>query len=304
MSPIDLNELAVFVRVAARRSFSRAARDLGVPSSTVSRKIASLESRLGVQLVERSTRHVRVTALGAVYQSYCERALAAAEEGERTLRQLEESPRGALRVTAPHAFGELALRPIVERYVKLFPEVSFELWLTDDVIDLAAQGIDVAFRFGSAPGASVVARVFGVATSVVCASPGYLSAREPPRAVADLAAHPLLLFGRARSPHVLRFEQGGEPVQVAVTPRVAINNYPVLRSLCAQGHGVAILPAFYADDDLAHGRLVRVLTDAEVPAAKIMVVRPDGVKPTKTVRAFLDLVREHHDKHGWAPPRA
>ena len=300
MAPkIDLNELTVFARVAARQSFRLAAEDLGVPSSTVSRKIASLEARLGVQLLERTTRHVRLTDIGATYRTHCDRVLAAAEEGGRTVRRIEQSPRGHLRLTAPHAFGEAFLGALVDRYVAACPAVVVELRLTDELLDMKAEGVDVAFRFGDGGDPTLGARPLGSAKMRLCAAPSYLAARPPPRSVAELSAHALLLFGRTRTPTPLRVEQAGKIEQVTLTPCVAINSYPLLRSLCRSGRGLALLPAFYADGPLRRGELVQVLPEVALAAARILVVRRGGVRPTKAVQVFLDIVREHFDRPGW-----
>lgn len=295
---IDLNELTVFARVAARGSFRLAATDLGVPSSTVSRKIASLEARLGVQLLERTTRHVRLTELGAVYQAHCERVIAAAEEGERTVRRLEQSPRGLLRLTAPYAFGEAFLGALIDRYVEACPAVVVELRLTDELLDMKAEAIDVAFRFGDGGDPSLMARAIGDARLCLCAAPGYLAARPAPRSVDELAAHTLLLFGRTRAATPLRFERAGKLESVTLTPSVAINSYPLLRGLCVRGRGLALLPAFYADAALRRGELVRVLPELALATAKILVVRR-GVRPSRSVQVFLEIVREHFDRVGW-----
>lgn len=296
---IDLNELAVFARVAARRSFRLAAGDLGVPSSTVSRKVASLEARLGVQLIERTTRHVRLTDIGAVYQAHCERALAAAEEGERTVRRLEQSPRGQLRLTAPYAFGEAFLGALVERYVAACPGVKVELRLTDELLDMKAEAIDVAFRFGDGGDPSLIARPLGDAQLRLCAAPSYLAVHPAPQTLDELARHPLLLFGKLRAPAPLRVLVDGAARAVVLTPQVAINSYPLLRDLCLGGRGVALLPAFYADEPLRRGALAPVLPAVALASARVLVVRRGGVRPARSVQVFLDIVREHFDRLGW-----
>jgi len=296
---VDLNELAVFARVAGLRSFRLAASELGVPSSTVSRKVASLEARLGVQLLERTTRQVRVTELGSVYLAHCERVLAAAEEGERTVRRLEKSPRGLLRLTAPYAFGEAFLGALLERYTEACPAVVVELRLTDELLDMKSEAIDVAFRFGDGGDPSLLARSLGDARMRLCAAPAYVATRPAPREVAGLAGHTLLMFGRVRTPTPLRVLRDGKVESVVLTPSVAINSYPLLRGLCLRGRGLALLPAFYADEPLRRGALVQVLPEVVLAAARILVVRRGGVRPARSVQAFLDIVREHFDRHGW-----
>lgn len=295
---IDLNELTVFARVAARRSFRRAADDLGLPSSTVSRKVASLEARLGVQLVERTTRMVRLTELGTVYQAHCERMLAAAEDGERTIRGLEQSPRGTLRITAPYAFGEAFLGALIDRYVVACPAVTLELRLTDDLIDLRSEAIDVAFRFGDGGDPSLIARPLGDARLRLCAAPAYLQAHPAPRTLAALADHAMLLFGRTGAAIPLRFLQAGQLAVTTLTPAVAINSYPLLRGLCLRARGIAPLPAFYADDLLHRGELTEVLPDLPLAPGRVLVVRRSG-RPPRRVQAFLDIVHAHFDRLGW-----
>lgn len=292
-SLVDLRELESFARVADSGSLSEAAKALGVPVSTVSRRITALEARLGVQLLSRSTRQVRVTPLGAVYRETCARALAALEEGERTLRQLEDAPRGTLHVTSPHALGEAALGAVLGTYARAFPDVTVAVTLSDEVFDLAERGIDVALRFGRRNDPRVVARVVGASPNYLCASPAYVMRHGAPRKIEDLAAHPMLCFGvTGRAPPTVPFVRAGRVIAHPVQARAVINSFPLLLGLCRGDQGIAVLPKHYADPDLGRGTLVRILADVEVAPAQVLVARPAGVRATRATRAFVELVRE------------
>ncbi|WP_437683543.1 LysR family transcriptional regulator [Sorangium sp. So ce131] len=290
----DLNEAAVFTRVVQAGSFTRAARELGMPKSTVSRKVAELEARLGAQLLRRTTRKLSLTDVGAVYFERCARVVAELEDADRIAAQSQAGPRGRLRISAPPNFGFLG--GALADYLRVHPEVSVELVCTDRMVDLVAEGFDAALRFGVPSDTSLVARRVGVLPRYLVAAPAYLARRGAPRAPADLADHDALVFHGARpgEPPGARWvlHRGPRRAEVHVTPRAIANSLDALHHLALAGLGLAMLPALRCERDLGEGRLARVLEEWSPVDAALYVVYPGTRHLSPKVKVFLDLVRE------------
>lgn len=297
----DLNELAFFAKVVEAGSFTAAARALRVPKATVSRKVASLETRLGARLLHRTTRRVRPTELGEAYYRRCAEILLGIEDARMLVGGFLAVPRGRLRVSAPVAFGSTILADWMTEFLAVTPEVEAEVLLTNQYADLVAEGIDVAFRAGPLQESSLVARRLGPVPYVVCAAPGYLREHGTPRRPPDLRQHACLgLLGLPQRDHwPLAGPQGPEPVEVR--SRATSNDILFARRAALIGAGVAYLPAFLVAEDLALGRLVQVLPDYGLPARDLYAVYPSRNYLAPPVRAFLDFVVAKVTPHApWA----
>jgi DNA-binding transcriptional LysR family regulator len=289
---VDLNEMAAFVRVVARGSFAAAAKELGVPPSTLSRRVSSLERRLGASLLTRTTRSLRTTEAGAAFFERCAPAVAQAEQAEQVVRSLAAAPRGTLRITAPSVFLHSLLIPTVTEYLRLHREVRVELAADDRTVDLVREGYDLAFRVAPAlPDTSLVARKLGAPGHLLCASPRYLAHRAAPRAPSDLRDHAICAFGRERSSVAWSFWQKGRVVErVRLTPRLLTSSEDALHAFCREGIGVALLPHGLGDQDLLDGRLQRVLGSYDVEPRNLYLVMPREKQGAPAVRAYLDVV--------------
>jgi DNA-binding transcriptional LysR family regulator len=289
---IDLNEMVAFVRVVARGSFAAAARELGVPPSTLSRRVSSLERRLGASLLTRTTRSLRTTEAGAAYFERCAPALSQAEQAEQVVRSLAAAPRGMLRITAPRPLLHSLLIPTVTEYLKLHREVRVELAADDRTVDLVREGYDLAFRVAPAlPDTSLIARKLGAPGHLLCASRRYLAQRGVPRTPSELRDHSICAFGRDRPSVAWSFWQKGRVVErVRLTPRVLTSSEVALRELCLEGIGVALLPHGLEEAELLDGRLQRVLGSYEVEPRNIYLVMPREKQSSPVVRAYLDVV--------------
>ncbi len=287
---MDLNLLAVFEAVARTRSFSAAARELRLPKSSVSRGVARLESELRLQLLFRTTRHVSLTAAGtALYDrvtpllASMRAAIAEAPEGEE--------PTGALRVTAPADIGSYLLAEVVTRYTTRHPAVSVELSLTGRIVDLVAEGFDLALRAApSLRDSTLVARKVASMTVQLFASPLYLARRGTPRTEADLASHDGVIFASASGGTPLQASRG--VAELAPRARIRCDDLLFVREALRAGAGLGLLPAFVADADVAAGTLVRVLPRFERPAGNLYIVSPATRHVPRKVTAFRDLVIE------------
>lgn len=286
----DLASLAVFVRVAEARSFTAAARALGTTTSAVSKRIAGLEDRLGVRLMHRTTRRLSLSEAGAALLARAERVLADLESLEVSITGLGTTPRGLLRVSGPLGFGESYLVPLLPAFFAQYPEIRVELELSDRFVDLVAERYDLAVRIGRLGDSSLVAKRLGPSRLVACAAPAYLARRGTPRTPEDLAEHECIsstLVDHRREWH-FRGPEGERTAAVSGSFRA--NHGGAMRAAAVAGVGLAVLPTFLIEDELAEGSLVTVLDDYELPAIDIYAVHPPGPHVPPKVRAFIDFM--------------
>jgi DNA-binding transcriptional LysR family regulator len=294
---LDLNDLLVFARVVKDGSFTAAARDLQMPKSTVSRKVTDLEQRLGVRLLQRTTRTLGLTDEGRTYYDYCTRIVEEIDEAELAVGRLRGVPRGLLRVTAPLNFGFMGA--IVSDFAKKHPEVTLEIVTTDRVVNLVEERFDVAVRAAALTDSTLIARALGSIRRIAVASPGYLKQRGRPRQPADLAKHDSLAFGAGASPTSWRLEKGSTSVDVAVKPRLIINDFDVLLEATLTGLGVAMLPIFRCIAELRQRRLEHVLKEWCSPRTVLHAVYPTTRHLSPKVKAFVDHLLEKFTPPPW-----
>ncbi|HLL54285.1 MAG TPA: LysR family transcriptional regulator [Myxococcaceae bacterium] len=293
---IDLNEMAVFARVVAKGSFTAAARELRVPPSTLSRKVAALEKRLGTRLLERTTRKLRLTDAGSLYFERCERIRQEAEEADASMLALSRAPQGTLRISAPPVWGEVFLASPLAEYARRHGSVQVEVVLSDRVVDLVAEGFDLALRVTQRfEDSSLVMRRLGTSMTLLCASPTYLAEHGTPRSTSELGKHALIGLGAGRAAaYTWRFiEPDGEPLDVPLTPRFRVNTSRFATELCRAGMGIALLPWFMAAPLLEEGTLVRVLPEARTVPREVCLMMPSTRGLSAKVRAFLDVMDRH-----------
>jgi DNA-binding transcriptional LysR family regulator len=286
---MDLNEIVVFARVVQAGSFTAAAAALGMPKSSVSRKVAELEERLKSRLLQRTTRTLSLTDAGRTYYEYCLRIVAEIEEAERAVSQLQDTPRGPLRVTAPLNFAFLG--PIVADFLKRYPEVQLDLVCTDRVVDLVDERFDVAIRAGALADSTLIARNLGQVPRFLVASPAYLKKHGRPRTPEDLARHQCLLFGAGRERALLRLEADGQALELAVPVKLVVNDTDMLHAAAVAGLGVALVPIFRCTSDLKQKRLERVLPAWKAPLTPIHAVYPSTRHLSPKVKTFVDHVQ-------------
>jgi DNA-binding transcriptional LysR family regulator len=272
----DLNELSLFVRVAELGSFSAAARSRKVPVSTVSRKVAELERRLGVNLIKRTTRKLSLSAEGRAFLENCAPHLQALEDAEAGLRQAHVDVQGVLRISAPVALGRGEFLDFVSGFAARHPRLQLELAITNQFVDLVSTHIDVAIRFGELADSSIVRRRLGVSRRLLVASPEYVKRRGTPRTPEELARHDCVLFlGESAGQHYTLHDTRRR-VRVRARGMVSANNLETVNELAVRGHGVALLPEPYAIAGAALGQLTRVLprwTSAPIPVHAVYLGR-------------------------------
>src|SRR5262245_23330460 len=296
---MDLNEIAVFTRVAQAGSFTAAARQLGMPKSTVSRRVSDLETRLNARLLQRTTRKLSLTDAGRTYFDYGVRIVNELDAAETAVGSLQARPRGLLRVSVGP--NSAYLGDIVAGFMKRNPEVQLEVVSTGRNVDLVEERFDVAIRAGALADSSLVARPLGNATWLLVATPGYLKRRRHPRTPAELAEHDCLLFGSGSTSVEVRLERGDDVVQVKVSPRLLVNDFDIVHAAAAAGLGVAVLPAFRCVDDLRARRIQRVLHEWAPPAVPVHIVYPTARHLSAKVKTFVEFVQQRMSPPPWDP---
>ena len=284
-----IDAMQAFVTVADLSGFAPAARKLGLSPSGVTRLIAALEERLGARLLQRTTRSVTLTDTGTRYLERARRILADVEEAEGAAEGEQTRPSGRLVVSAPVGFGRLHVSPIMSAYLKRYCEVSGELRLSDRMVNLVEDGVDLAVRIGHLPDSSLVARLVGEMPRIVVASSAYLKARGEPKTPEATASHDTIQFGVTPE---WRFAKDGRELRVTTTPRFITNSADAAIQYAEQGGGLADVMAYQAADAIKGGRLRVVLAKFQRPALPIHIVYPTSRLLSAKVRTFIDLVIE------------
>ncbi|MCX7311656.1 MAG: LysR family transcriptional regulator [Hyphomicrobiales bacterium] len=282
-----IDSVAVFTEVAERGSFADAARHLNRSPAAITRAVAELEARLGVRLLNRTTRAVSVTEPGQRFLAGARRVLADLAEIEQAAIGQGSAPRGELRVTAPIVFGRRHVMPLVTDFLAQFPEVSVRLALLDRPADLVEEGLDAAIRIGALGDTSAIATRVGALRRTVVAAPAYLKQRGQPKRPGDLAGHDVIAFSGLEGVERWRFAGGAE---APIKPRLIVNTAEAAIDAALSGFGITRVLSYQAVDALADRSLLRLLRDHEGDDIPVNVVYPDGRHPPPKLRAFLDAL--------------
>ncbi|ACO80887.1 transcription regulator pirR [Azotobacter vinelandii CA] len=287
----QLEDMRLFVAVVDGGSFTAAAEALGLSKQFVSRRLMGLEARLGARLLNRSTRRLAVTPLGALYCERARRILDDVAEAEQAILQQRATPRGTLRLSAPMSFGTLHLGRLLPGFLERYPEVAVELELSDRRVDLLEEGYDMAVRIGELADSTLIARALAPLRMVTCASPAYLQRRGAPQTPEALREHDCLLYGHGKLV-VWTYWRDGRPERVEVRGRYRVNNGELVRDAALAGLGLAWLPTFIVGPELTAGTLLPVLEAFQGPPAKVYAVYPQHRQTSALIRAFTDYLYE------------
>ena len=277
-----VGDIEVFVEVAEQGSFAAAARRLNRSPTAVTRAVADLERRLGVRLLNRTTRAVSLTDAGQRFLGGARRVLADLAEIEQAAAGQGVAPRGELAVTAPILFGRLHVLPLVTEFLRQFPDVSVRLMLLDRPVDLIEERLDVAIRIGPLPDSSAIATRLGHLRRVIVASPAYLKRRGAPARPNDIASHDVIMFGG-----VGRMDFGDETVRVV--PRLTVSTAEAAIDAAAEGAGITRVLSYQAVDALSRGSVVRILQQHGGEETPVHLLYPGGAHPPPKLRAFVDF---------------
>lgn len=288
---MDINEAAAFVKVVDAGSFSAAARLLGLPTSTVSTRVARLEKRLGVTLLQRTTRRLHLTDTGELYYQHASTGLGHLLNAETAVTESAGEPQGLLRVTAPADVGDRILANIINQLRRNCPKVSVDMVLMDRYVDLVAEGVDVAIRTGKLKDSTLIAKNVGIARWLPFASPDYLKSAPPLDSPQALCHHCCLQFTPlGRETWTLDGKSG--TVIIPMCGQVMVNDVRVIHSMVLAGEGVALLPVYLCRSDCVDGRLVRVLPEWHAKTDQIHIVYPRQRFMPPKLRQFVDLASQ------------
>ncbi len=288
---MDLDGIEVFVKVLESGSFSRAARLLGMPNSTVSAKVSALEKRLGVTLLQRTTRKLRATPAGETYFQQCVLALERLQAAESELTSAQREPQGLLRVTAPADIGHSLLATLVRGFLQRYPKAEVELVVTNRVLDLIAEGVDLAIRAGALADSGLIAKRFSVGHFGLWASPAYLKKRGTPSHPRDLAPQECLRFSLFKDNRV-QLTNGKERARVVTSGRLRADDFETLKAFALLGEGIAYLPSFLCVEEAGQKRLQRILPEWRGDAVTFSFVYPAQCFVASKVRAFIAVAEE------------
>ncbi len=291
---MDLNLVTAFVSVVEQQSFTSAAKALGLPKSSVSRRVSELEQELGVQLLHRTTRKLALTEAGRSYYEQAEKALTELQAAAESATGMDTEARGIVRVTAPVDIGVLGIADIVAEFVREYPEIHVDLSLSSKVVDLVEDGFDIGIRAGKSRDASLVSRRIGTAAMGLYASADYLKARGRPKSLADLAQHDCVLFRGKHGKALWRLDgPNGEPSSVEVRGRVNVDEMLFVRQAVGVGLGIGMLPTIViatCNRVRTLEPVERILPEYSVGGAEVAVVTPSGPKRPRRVTILRDFL--------------
>lgn len=285
-----LDGMAVFVAVINAGSFTAAAQSLRHSTSYVSKQITRLEKRLGSRLLNRTTRTISLTDAGRAYFERCSQILIDAENAERSINQLQETPSGLLRINAPVSFGSRHLLDVFSQFMQRYPGVKLEVEFNDRIIDVVDEGYDVVIRVGEIKDSNLVARKITSSKSVMLASPDYIRRKGCPQRAEDLTQHDCIAYSLLPTPTQWHFYKDGVRTSITVDPRAMCNNAALEVALLVQGIGITRMPLFTCEQEVAKGELQIILEDYEQPRLDVYAVYPHRQYLTAKVRVFVDFV--------------
>ncbi|MBL7241180.1 LysR family transcriptional regulator [Komagataeibacter rhaeticus] len=287
-----LSGLEPFVFAARFRSYVKAGRHLGISSSAVAKSVSRLEARLGVQLLNRTTRSIGLTEAGVVFYERCRQALEVIRDAEATLHHAKGSPSGRLRVNVPHIVGRHLLMPLIADFVSRYPEIELDIALEDRIVDLIEEDIDVVIRSGNLPDSRLIARRLGDQHFITCASASYLEASSRPLLPAEIQNHRCLRYRYPNTGLFAPWVYGPPHDQVRLPETMIFNNSDAALRAAADGLGLVHLPVYVARDAIASGHLIPLFEKYCMPIGSLWIIWPAARTLSPKVRAFADFVLE------------
>lgn len=288
----QLEDMAMFVRIVEAGSITKAAEQLNIAKSAVSRRLKELETRLGSQLISRTTRQSNLTQAGEQYYQKVHHILsevdALNEETSGTPTRIE----GTLKMTAPLSFGLMHLNDVIDEYANQHPELKFELDFSDRHTDLIEEGFELAIRIRELQDSSYQAKRLALIRYTLCASPEYLERMGTPKTFDDLTEHEFLQYGMSKSSTIELIDEQGKKHQVAVNGKIKANNGDFLREMAVKGHGIAFLPTFITYQALISGELVPILQQYQLPTLNAYAVYPKNRFLSQRCRYLIDFIAE------------
>jgi LysR family transcriptional regulator for bpeEF and oprC len=288
--------LQTFTTVVRTRNFTAAADSLGVTPSAISKQISGLEERLGVRLLNRTTRSVSPTEAGQLFYQHCENILESIAEAERLVTDFDATPKGRLRITAMANFGRRELARLLSDFALMYPNISFELYISDRPVDIVQEGYDFALRIGTQEDSRLIAKPIAKQSIMVCAAPAYLAKWGTPQVFEDIVNHRMLVISNAeyaRANWLREFEKSHSFSINAVERKLTVNDIDLAYEACLQGMGITALPSYIAERHVRSGELIHLFQGVEIPTRTINAVFPQNRYLSTKSRAFLDFVTSY-----------
>jgi len=288
---IDLNDIAIFAKVAQLQSFSRAAQALAMPVSTISRRVSTLEEQLGVTLLQRTTRRLSLTAQGRAYLDQCNEPLNSLYDAQKVLTRTQKQPEGLLKVSAPVIFGQAPFYDLVSSFMRTYPQIEIDLSVTNTFVDLIADNVDLAIRFGELQDSSLVAQRLGKSVRYLVCTPDYLARREAPSDPDDLRGHRCILLNGRNNEAEWELVSNSKTTKIRVSGNLTAHDFHTVSAFTYRGHGIGLLPSTYCEAQIASGDLIRLLPGWSSPEILIHAVYPSRrFLPTK-LQVFLEALK-------------
>ncbi|NQZ48893.1 MAG: LysR family transcriptional regulator [Moritella sp.] len=282
----DWSGVSEFVAVAETESFTAAGKRLGISTAQVSRQIAALEERLSAKLFYRTTRKVSVTEVGGIYYQHCRQVMDGLADAERAITNLQSTPKGKLKITAPITYGERSVAPLVNDFVTQYPELEVQLVLSNQQIDLIDEGFDLAIRLGQLGDSTMIGKRLATRKQYVCAAPEYLSAFGAPHTLSELDRHNCL----SGTLDYWRFQEKGKARNIRVKGNFSCNSGPVLVDAALKGMGIVQLPDYYVQEYINQGQLIELLPNYREPDDAVWALYPQNRHLSPKVRMLVDYL--------------
>lgn len=293
----DLNEVLAFTKVVEYKSYSKAAEYLGVPKSNLSRKISSLEERLSIRLLLRTTRTLSLTEAGQIYYEECKKALEKIGDAESVVSSLQAIPQGLLRVTMSVEIGYFFAKYLLPKFLTQYPKIKFEIVLTNDRVDLIKDNVDLALRIGSSDDSTYIAKKFGVVRVGLFASKTYLDKHGTPKTPQDLTKHNCILFSHRQLWNTWSLTNKTQIADINVDGKYVANDFTAIREGVINGLGIAFMPdlVFFEECKSEKGKseIIHVLPEWNAPERDLSLVYPSRKFTTPKMKAFMDFIETH-----------
>ncbi len=288
----QLDAMRVFTRLVQTGSFSEVARETGISQSSVSKRLASLEAKLGTRLLARTSRKLRLTEVGSDYYERCLQILIEVDESEASVSSMTGNPKGVLRITAPVSFGQRHVIPQLPEFLLAYPNIKLDIMLTNRQVDLVAEGIDVAIRIGSLADSTLVARHLGDSPRMLVASKSYLDKHGRPNHPDELKSHNCLVYSLHSTGNIWHFRREKKEVTVQVEGSVQANDGDAVREMAIAGVGIMVLPKWMSEPYIQNGQLETILTQYSPNGFPIQAVYQHNRYTPSKIRIFVDFLQK------------
>ncbi|MCF1428523.1 MAG: LysR substrate-binding domain-containing protein [Shewanella sp.] len=285
----DLNGMMLFAAVVRAKGFSQAARETGLPKSTISRKVAQLEEQLGVRLLQRNTRHLSLTQVGALFFQHCETICHEVEAAKAIIENTHNDVSGSLRVAVPVSFSQETIASLCSGFMRLYPNIQLDVQFTDNDVGLVGEGYDIAIKYGPLQSSDLVARLLFERQPILVASPGYLKNKGTPATPKDLVRHQGILLGTSRSAPIWPLGKGNHKTMVNFQRKVRVNSAVMVKQLALDEFGIAMLSSSSCKNEIARGSLIPILQEWPIEPFKVYGVYSSRRQLATNLTVFLDF---------------